>query len=100
MLGDFSSEDLAKLRVEAKEKLKVRILEFEGKLSIQSRKLFNWCPSTYKENWMDAYEGKLSAKKAIKLQCLECVGYSRTDVSGCRSIECPLFHHRPFQEKK
>ncbi len=36
----------------------------------------------------------LSALKAIRLNCLECVCWSAFEVKNCTSILCPLFPYR------
>lgn len=38
-----------------------------------------------------------SRAAAVKLFCLECVGYVRADVTGCTAPHCPLFRWRPYQ---
>src|SRR5438046_8727594 len=38
-----------------------------------------------------------SRAAAVKLFCLECVGYVRKDVTECTACQCPLFRHRPYQ---
>ena len=40
-----------------------------------------------------------SRANAVKLFCLECVGYVRTDVTGCTATQCPLWTWRPYQAK-
>lgn len=45
-------------------------------------------------------KGLRSKAAAIQSQCLECVGYSREDVSGCTDLGCPLWPHRPYQVKR
>jgi len=47
-----------------------------------------------------AEEAETSRAAAVKLFCLECVGYVRTDVTGCTATRCPLYPHRPYQVAK
>ena len=41
---------------------------------------------------------KGSMKAAIKLQCLQCMGYKASDVDDCRGLSCPLYLFRPYQK--
>jgi len=38
-----------------------------------------------------------SRAAAVKLFCLECVGYVRRDVTNCTAPLCPLYRWRPYQ---
>ena len=38
-----------------------------------------------------------SRAAAVKLFCLECVGFVRADVTTCTATRCPLFAWRPYQ---
>lgn len=44
-----------------------------------------------------AAEAVRSRAAAVKLFCLECVGYVRKDVTACTASACPLFRWRPYQ---
>ena len=39
-------------------------------------------------------EKKLTRQKAIRLKCLECSGWSLTEVRNCTCINCALFPYR------
>jgi hypothetical protein len=39
-----------------------------------------------------------SRASAVKLFCLECVGYVRADVTTCTAQHCPLYLWRPYQD--
>lgn len=39
-----------------------------------------------------------SRANAVKLFCLECVGYVRKDVTNCTAPLCPLFAWRPYRD--
>jgi len=43
-----------------------------------------------------AWAGR-SRKLAIKAQCVECMGFQRSQVKGCTSFACPLYPYRPSQ---
>lgn len=45
-----------------------------------------------------AEKGSLPA--AIKLMCLDCSNWVRTEVRDCVIAGCPLYPHRPFQRIK
>ena len=36
-------------------------------------------------------------KAAVKLNCLQCCGYARKEVSRCSAFACPLYRFRPYQ---
>jgi hypothetical protein len=44
-----------------------------------------------------ATAAKRSRAAAVKLFCLECVGYTRRDVTDCTAYHCPLYRFRPYQ---
>jgi hypothetical protein len=41
-----------------------------------------------------------SRAAAVKLFCLECVGYTRKDVTGCTATACALYRWRPYQGER
>ena len=41
-------------------------------------------------------KGSLTA--AIKLMCIECMGFERKNVWDCRGYTCPMYLHRPYQK--
>jgi len=43
---------------------------------------------------------KLTFAKAIKLFCIECMGFSQQDVKNCTSVLCPLFKYKTGIEEK
>lgn len=36
---------------------------------------------------------------AIRAMCYDCAGGSKTEVTLCQVIKCPLYTHRPWQKK-
>lgn len=54
-------------------------------------------PPKYRKIYERAVEGSKAA--AIKAQCLECMGWSRSEVTRCTDMGCPLWTVRPFQEE-
>jgi len=42
--------------------------------------------------YMESFEG--SRKSAIRTFCIQCMGYSGSEVKECTSVECPLYEFR------
>jgi hypothetical protein len=57
-------------------------------------------PESAKNTLREAFSGSASPRKAIKAQCLVCVGYDRASIRDCTGYSCPLWAYRPFQEAK
>lgn len=57
-------------------------------------------PESVKNSLAHAFSGSASPRKAIKVFCLVCVGYDRSEVKNCSSWGCPLWAYRPFQDKQ
>ena len=56
-------------------------------------------PSGVKKALGEAFSGSASPRKAIKAQCLMCVGYDRDDIRNCTAYGCALWAYRPFQQQ-
>jgi hypothetical protein len=56
-------------------------------------------PDSAKGHFVAAWAGKCSPRRAIKAQCLECVGFDRQAIAGCTGWACPLWAFRPFQKR-
>jgi hypothetical protein len=41
-------------------------------------------------------KGSLTA--AIKLMCIQCMGFEKKNVWDCRGLTCPMYLHRPYQK--
>jgi hypothetical protein len=54
-------------------------------------------PQRCRAMYLKAAEGTASPRAAIKVFCLECVGWQREDVAHCTAQACPLYAYRPFQ---
>ena len=65
----------------------------------QVERLVSDAPESVKNTLTEAFSGSASPRKAIKAQCLVCVGYSREDIRNCTGYSCPLWAYRPFQAK-
>jgi hypothetical protein len=55
-------------------------------------------PESARNTLSQAFSGSASPRKAIKAQCLVCVGYDRNSIKNCTGWSCPLWMYRPFQE--
>ena len=55
-------------------------------------------PGIYKTNYLSAVSGKASPRNAIKAFCIECMGYVRSEVTNCDTIDCPLNLYRPYRK--
>jgi hypothetical protein len=55
-------------------------------------------PESAKKSLREAFSGSASPRKAIKAQCLVCVGYDRNAIRDCTGFSCPLWAYRPFQK--
>lgn len=56
-------------------------------------------PKVSRMRYAKCMSGKISLRSAIKMKCLECVGYQRNEVTLCSSYGCPLWPYRPYKEK-
>ena len=55
-------------------------------------------PESAKGHFVAAWAGKCSPRRAIKAQCLDCVGFDRQAIADCTGWACPLWNFRPFQK--
>lgn len=51
---------------------------------------------TFRNLYERTQSGKAGPRQAIKMQCAECVGYDRNEITNCTDIGCPLYNYRPF----
>ena len=56
-------------------------------------------PKTSVSTYLKATRGRASPRVAIKAFCMECVGWSRGEVTNCTATACPLWMYRPFQSE-
>lgn len=55
-------------------------------------------PRIYKTAYLSAVSGKATPRNAIKAFCIECMGYVRSEVTNCDTIDCPLNLYRPYRK--
>ena len=53
-------------------------------------------PEQYRVVYNKAMGGK-SRRAGIKAFCLECCGWSYSDVANCSDLGCPLYPYRPYK---
>lgn len=51
-------------------------------------------PPKKKEKAVKSERDKITRAQAIKLQCIECMGYQKTLVKDCPDQQCPLWPFR------
>lgn len=56
-------------------------------------------PSSLQKLLEKSFLGKVSPRQAIKMQCLECNGWSRKAVRECADNCCPLWLYRPTKSE-
>ncbi len=54
-------------------------------------------PSKYRKLYDRVVAGKASPREAIRMQCLECWAWVRTETQACDNYACPLYAYRPYQ---
>lgn len=52
-------------------------------------------PPRYRKAYDRAVTGKASPRTAIRLHCLMCCGWVRSEAEQCTARTCPLFGYRP-----
>ena len=54
-------------------------------------------PPKHRKLYLKVMRGEASPRQCIKVMCLECVNWQRSDVAHCTAPACPLYHLRPFK---
>jgi len=56
-------------------------------------------PKLYRKQYLSVVDGPRppGRKLALKIMCMECMGYERKEIAQCLSTACPLHRLRPFQ---
>lgn len=76
-----------------------RLAELEAKLAPAHRAYYASVPPRYRRAFLNAYVGT-GATNAIKVKCLDCVGFSSEAVAECEIRDCALWPVRPYQQAK
>lgn len=53
-------------------------------------------PESFRKLYERTQTGKAGPRQAIKMQCAECTGYDRDEITNCSDLACPLYKYRPF----
>lgn len=72
----------------------------EGKRTMTDKRLMEHraaMPSKYRTLFDRVITGEASPREAIKLNCLECCGYVRSEVERCSGCTCAFYAYRPYQ---
>lgn len=56
-------------------------------------------PSKYRPLYDRCISGEASPQEAVKMQCLQCWGWSQGQTANCDNYACPLFSYRPHRRK-
>lgn len=54
-------------------------------------------PTSLRGHFEASWAKTASPRRAIKAQCLECVGFERKAITECTSFACSLYEYRPYQ---
>ena len=69
-------------------------------LTKEQQRRIDAVPQSGKTMYLKAITGKCPPRAAIKVMCLECIGWSRKEITNCTSTACPLYAYRPFQKSE
>lgn len=58
----------------------------------------SFVPSKYRKMFDRCIAGTASPREAIRLQCLQCWAYVRTEAETCDNVSCPLFQYNPLRK--
>lgn len=56
-------------------------------------------PKKYQALYSRTQAKKAGPLQAIRMQCLECIGYVKDEIPLCTDTGCPLYQYRPYQMK-
>lgn len=56
-------------------------------------------PALYRDMQAKALAGKGGRANAVKVNCLQCCGWKRDEVTDCQVKDCPMWHFRPYQPR-
>ena len=63
-------------------------------LDEKQRRRIETAPPKWREGLRKAIQGTVPPRYAIKMQCLECNGFSVADITTCTATACPLYQYR------
>jgi hypothetical protein len=100
-LQNMTKEQAEANRKIALERFQSLVSDFKAEVTKTYFSFFERMPERYKRNWLNAYFGTLSSRKAIAAKCYECAGYEDVinNVGKCTVRLCPLWKYRPLQNR-
>ena len=57
-------------------------------------------PEMFREMQKRALSGIGGRSNAVKVNCLQCSGWKKAEVSECQVKDCAMWHWRPYQRKQ
>lgn len=93
--GNYSKEEMGEKRRLAEIEKKTLFDDFNRENDDQMKSHFQNVPLPQKKAWIESLSGKLSTKKAIRLKCMECSGWSLDEAKRCDIKACVLNAYRP-----
>lgn len=57
-------------------------------------------PQSMRNLFLSVFATKPTMSKCVKLKCLDCCCFDKTEVTKCTTITCPLWEVRPYQKKE
>lgn len=54
-------------------------------------------PKSLQATYLKVLDGRANTTVCIKMMCLQCMGYDKSEIKNCVSLACPLWHRRPYQ---
>jgi hypothetical protein len=94
--GSEESLDLARAAAAARRQLAAGPMP-DALATPARRLLWEGAPPTYRPLLLEAWSGTLGPRAAIRVKCLECVGWVRAEIPACTADGCPLWAYRPGQ---
>jgi len=98
------NKDIGKTGINQRsEKSEQRLIALLAKLKEMHSKLieeFHKVPLKHQRLYLDVHcSGKKSLAKAIKLKCLQCQDWDRSQIKICTEKQCSINKIRPYQDK-
>ena len=79
--------------MEAKDTVGVDSVALQGRFQAARERRLGEVPSATRSRYVSAWAGR-SRKAAIRMHCLECVGWNAAEVRRCTSPTCALYAYR------
>ena len=93
----MSGEERERIRKERFESLEKK---FSENADIELKDMYLDVPNQHKMLFLKVHAGEPAIKERLKLKCLDCVCWTRSEVTLCEAKTCSLWKIRPFQDAK